>query len=52
MTQLEQSLNEELDKVNEWFMANLLSLNIPKTSYIIFGNKKNLMLKFALEKLK
>ena len=40
MTQLEQSLNEELDKVNEWFMANLLSLNISKTSYMIFGNKR------------
>jgi len=41
MTQLENTLNEELDKVNEWFRANLLSLNISKTSYIIFGNKKN-----------
>ena len=41
MTRLENTLNEELDKVNEWFRANLLSLNISKTSYIIFGNKKN-----------
>ena len=41
MTQLENTLNEELDKVSEWFRANLLSLNISKTSYIIFGNKKN-----------
>ena len=40
MTQLEQSLNKELNKVNEWLMANLLSLNISKTSYMIFRNKR------------
>ena len=26
--------------INEWFKANRLSLNLDKTSYIIFGNKK------------
>ena len=41
MTQLGKTLNEELDKVSDWLGANLLSLNISKTSYIIFGNKKN-----------
>ena len=41
MTQLENTLKEELDKVSEWFRANLLSLHISKTSYIIFGHKKN-----------
>ena len=41
MTQLENTLNEELDKLSEWFRANLISLNISKTSYIIFGNKTN-----------
>ena len=33
-------MNVELEIVNDWFRANLLSLNISKTSYIIFGNKK------------
>ncbi|MFZ2539889.1 MAG: reverse transcriptase family protein, partial [Oscillospiraceae bacterium] len=40
LKQLNQQLNEELVLVNEWFKANLLSLNISKTSYIIFGNRK------------
>jgi len=31
-----------LEAVNIWFQANLLSLNIKKTSYIIFGHKQNL----------
>ena len=33
----EQSLDKELNKVNEWFMV---SFNISKTSYMIFGNKR------------
>jgi hypothetical protein len=33
-------LNLELDKISDWFNANLLSLNIKKTNYILFGNKK------------
>jgi hypothetical protein len=37
---LEKQLNEELIIINEWFKANLLSLNLTKTSYIIFANKK------------
>ena len=37
---IEKELNDELLVVNEWFKANLLSLNIAKTSYIIFGNKR------------
>ena len=45
---LERQMNEELQIISEWFRANLLSLNITKTSYMIFGNKKfqsiNLML--------
>ena len=32
------TLNSEV--VNDWFSANLLSSNIKKTNYIIFGNKK------------
>jgi hypothetical protein len=32
--------NTELASVSTWFSANLLSLNIKKTNYILFGNKK------------
>ena len=39
LTQIEKDLNDELIIVTEWFKANLLSLNLSKTSYIIFGNK-------------
>ena len=37
---LEKAINEELGIIASWFQANLLSLNIKKTSYIIFGNIK------------
>jgi hypothetical protein len=33
--------NNELNIINTWFSANLLSLNIKKTNYILFGNKKH-----------
>jgi len=32
--------NTELEKINTWFSANLLSLNVKKTNYILFGHKK------------
>jgi len=32
-------INSELDKINIWFSANLLSLNVKKTNYILFGHK-------------
>ena len=35
---LEEQMSEELQIISEWFKANLLSLNITKTSYTIFGN--------------
>ena len=34
------SVNTELTKLSEWFKSNKLSLNIKKTNYVIFGNKK------------
>jgi len=40
---MENEMNVELEIVNDWFRANLLSLNISKTSYIIFGNKNLIM---------
>ena len=30
----------ELDKMSRWFQANKLSLNVSKTNFMIFGNKK------------
>ena len=33
--------NTELKNISTWFSANLLSLNIKKTNYILFGNKKH-----------
>ena len=31
-------LNCKLDKLCDWFAANLLSLNVKRTNYIIYGN--------------
>ena len=39
---MEKRLNRELVLINFWFKANLLSLNVKKTSYIIFGHRQNL----------
>ena len=33
-------VNNELDKLSEWFRTNKLSLNISKTNYILFGNRR------------
>jgi hypothetical protein len=33
-------VNIELKTINTWFSVNLLSLNIKKTNYMLFGNKK------------
>ena len=33
-------VNTELDKLNTWFIINKLSLNVSKTNYILFGNRK------------
>ena len=35
-------INKELVKLNNWFHANKLSLNISKTNYILFGNKRKI----------
>jgi len=43
LEKLTQQINCELKEVNNWFSANLLTLNIEKTNYIIFGNKKLLI---------
>ena len=36
---LQSKVNEELRKLAIWFRANLLSLNVNKTNFIIFGGK-------------
>ena len=37
---LEKNVNNELNKIDLWLKTNKLSLNIEKTSYIIFTNRK------------
>jgi len=32
--------NNELKEISNWFAASLLSLDVKKTNYILFGNKK------------
>ena len=31
-----ETANQELDRINDWFLANKLSLNVEKTKYILF----------------
>ena len=38
--EINNTLSIELDKLNSWFAVNKLSLNVSKTNYMIFGNKK------------
>ena len=33
------TINQELDKLSQWFCANKLSLNINKSNFILFGNR-------------
>ena len=35
-----KNVSLELDKLNIWFAVNKLSLNVSKTNFIIFGNRK------------
>ena len=36
LEKLVEILNEELDKLINWFVSNRLSLNVKKTNFIIF----------------
>ena len=35
--------NEELEKASVWFTANKLTLNVSKTKYMVFRDKKMLL---------
>ena len=35
-----ETVSTELDKLHRWFQVNKLSLNISKTNFMIFGNKR------------
>ena len=43
LQQLIKSTNEELSKLSLWFKANRLSLNITKTNYMLFSNRKKIL---------
>ena len=43
LQQLIRSTNEELSKLSLWFKANRLSLNITKTNYMLFSNRKKIL---------
>ena len=42
LPQLIETTNEELSKLSLWFKANRLSLNITKTNYLLFSNRKKI----------
>lgn len=41
LNQLYTDTNKELLVINDWFLANQLSLNITKSNYMVFTNTKN-----------
>jgi len=38
--ELVRIINEELLKINDWFLANKLSINLDKTNYILFKSHR------------
>ena len=40
--EVESKFNSELMDLSDWFQSNLLSLNVKKTSFIIFSNKRSI----------
>ena len=47
-SQTESLINEELSNISEWLKANKLSLNIKKTHYIIFKQKRKILRNFDI----
>ena len=37
-----ECISRELDKLHVWLSVNKLSLNVDKTNFILFGNRKNI----------
>jgi len=42
LSDLQRHLNVDLKTVSEWFSRNLLTLNLPKCNYVIFGSPHKL----------
>ena len=40
--EIELAMNEDLDCIKEWLLANKLSLNVAKTEFIVIGTNKKL----------
>lgn len=40
ISELYKNVNEDLEILHDWFKANKLSLNVSKTHYMLFSNKK------------
>ena len=40
LAHLIQRVNDELPKINDWFLSNKLALNLSKTNYIIFRSQR------------
>ena len=54
MRTLFETANQELSQINDWFLANKLSLNVEKTKYMLFHkltDQENIPLKLPLLKL-
>ena len=46
-----ETANQKLSQINDWFLANKLSLNVEKTKYMLFHkciDQENIPLKLAL----
>jgi hypothetical protein len=39
---VQSQLNEDLEKVHRWWLANKLTLNIEKTEYMLIGSRQRL----------
>ena len=46
---LSKQVNHDLEGLSNWFKANKLTLNIKKTNYMIFTNKKDKLLNITIE---
>ena len=42
MQNLCECISRELNKLHVWLSVNKRSLNVDKTNYILFGNRKNI----------